>query len=311
MGIRVKNAIESRLEHLVCNEEQFQNILDACSKENVITLRRNKGKKTLILIVAILGILSIGAGVYHQIKGYSSISITEEAKLPIYEGDYWLTVQMEWAKSSGGTNSTPYHLTDVDATKMILEDSINEILFPTYIPEDYSFVEAYIRFYLSQDMLMLEPVTSEMVEDIITETYILPESFCRNVQSFEMVYKNGSGDTIQFTMRLDSEVNRIFEENSIFISKEIFIPDFEKTVISNSNTSGFLLKQVTPIEYFRFNILGVEYRKNKYGYDDFMYKNIEKDKLLEQHHTFKYAVYGVESDSLSEEELIKIIKSVE
>lgn len=357
MENNIKDMIDRRLANLVSDEEHFINIMNDCELLENKSLRRkwSKRRKVALIFATMFCVLTLmGAGMYYEYKTYrfsgvadedtlkykieemsrtleeysmsnsevQSVIMTESAELALDEDDSWRTIHSKFMKNGSSSTSSPYHLTDVEKVERILESSVNKMLYPSYIPNEYSFTEAYISLYISPDMMMLEPIKSQLQDDAITETYLMPESIIRNVESVTMQYVNAGGDILEFHINLNSDGNPGFGASGKANVKTITEDGFNKSIIIQEpdiekygyTIIGYFQNPITPIDYAYPSVLGIEYRYLTYDYLSVykeLYDNIGMEGIINTYlNKYDNVMYSVEGNTLSEDELLKIIRSI-
>lgn len=316
MENEIKNIIDRRLGTLSCSEELFQKIQIACeAREGQNHKARRKGrKKAVILLIAVISMLTLlGAGVYH--KYYKkTVSVTTAAEPESKEADAWRTIHMETDKHGSASTMSPFHPADSDTVISIFNNSNNKLLYPSYIPAGYSFIEADLSFYLTPDMMESKPVSSEKEDGLIRETYVVSETLQKNVESAKITYQNDKGDTFDFYLRLsaDDKINLDAGENTVAdMSSETGFADSGIYRRLDKSVAGYIIEEITGADYVWARLLGIKFREDKYGYRDPLARNLgDKAAIKANSGTYKYSSYTMIASSLSRDELIKIMKNL-
>lgn len=363
MGNNIKDTIDRRLANLVCDEEQFGKIMDACDLEDKKGKGRvwSKKKKLTLVFVTVLSVLTLmGAGVYYEYKTYRFSGVADEdtlkykvdelaktleeysmfksqeqsttngvgimtdsAELLVDDDNSWRTIHAQFQENGSSATSSPYHVTDLEKVEMILDNSVNPMLSPTYIPSGYSFTGGYINFYISPDMMMLEPLTSHIQDEIITEAYLMPENIIRNVNGISMQYENDKGDKLEFNIELSESDNPGFGASGNATVKTLNEEGFSRSIVIQEpdietyghSIVGYFQNPILPIDYVTPAALGIEYRYNTYGFLNIPKESFEKigieGAIIPYLGKYEHVLYSVVGESLSEDELLKVIRSVE
>lgn len=355
MGNIIKESIDRRLTNLVCKEEQFNYIIEHCEeepKEHRFTKWSNR-KKLIIILAATIGIFSLlGAGIYYEYKTYrfngiadqdtlkyeidklsrtlleynsssmkTSVTVSVPAELASDKEDSWRTVNLQFLENEARSTRSPYHLKSLETVKKILEGSKNKLLYPAYLPEGYSFTEAYLNTYISPDMMLLEPIQSDLSDGVITETYVMPDSIIQNIESICIRYENEKGNQLEYNAHLSGSDNNGFGASGDATAKTISEAGFEKSILIyepdietyGHSIIGYFLSPTETIDYVFSTGLGLEYRYHNYN-NTTTNKEVANMGLEQAINTYidqyRYVLYHISGDSLSEDELIKIARSL-
>lgn len=336
---------EKQLDHMIecCEKELEQNLQKKWTSRKKLTI-------ILITVIGIFSLLGAGIyyqsktyrfdgtadqdqakyridNLARTLEEYSasstktSASMSDLAESASNRESSWKEITLQFLENGARSSQNPYHVESMEAVIKILEESKNKLSYPTYIPEGYSFAGASLNTYISPDMMMLEPIESSISNGVITETYLMPDSMVQNIESIYIQYKNKNGDHLDYNMNLANNDDLGFGASGDARAQTLTETGFEKGVLIREpdkdtygySIIGYFLNPIETIDYIFPTGLGLEYRYHRYESEraKIEVNNLGLEETINSHiEQYHYVMYNISGDSLSEEELLKMVKSL-
>ncbi len=222
-----------------------------------------------------------------------------------------LRIVINNADNSSRSNIPHIAFTDINTAMEYAANSVIPLSFPQYIPEGYTFREGGIEFFASEESLSAELIYSEIKDDKLYETYILPEGYEKNIQGIWLDYTDSEGHRLRYNIHA-----WWFEDRNDFSynltdgkTAQVYVPDGfdEGLIIHDSSDNAYSLNAAT-------FYMEIEPVASIYNFSGTMHPETMPEKFRTDEYKYEILTaltYGINGEVLSEEEIIKIAESIE
>lgn len=235
---------------------------------------------------------------------------SEDPCIPVPYDEMWLiqhSSQTEVAIASDDDACIVYGLKGNIATEQelsIISLSENDVfLLPKYIPDNFSFSSAAYTLYLEpQEVDGAASCTDTFVKDgYIYQNYKVQGSVKNNIDSLIVTYRNETGESVVFMCELFSGNNISINASTDAKVEKKNIAGFDSAVLVSDDDHSICVAAnlIEPVLYSPDNAVGMAERASEYD-QPFSDNTLYYDRVL----------YSVSSDTVSGDELIKILSSV-
>lgn len=179
----------------------------------------------------------------------------------------------------------------------------NAISLPPYLPDGFGFDSSSYTLYLqpheAEMSIYCNPPFSK--NGYLYQNYQTPDSVKENVSSLTVTYRNADGESIVFSIDLFLGNNISINALPDAIVEKEAITGFDSAVLVSDSNHAICVasKLIEPIPYVPTNLIGLGEIVNE-----------NNQRLQNRIQYFDRIIYSVSSDTVSGDELIKVLSSV-
>ncbi len=135
---------------------------------------------------------------------------------------------------------------DLDTILNYVKNSNSPMVLPSFIPEGYEFRMGWIQFYLDEESLNAEMISSKEKEGKLYEVHKLPEGYDQNIQWITLCYDGENGDELRYEVHLmgalgdNCSFSHYSPESAVVENIEISGFDLGIMIYDTEKTNGYL-----------------------------------------------------------------------